>query len=69
MVRVPDQVLCELLRSPKGFIPSVLNANLTFLASFSNFENLALKRFHYLPSEVCHSLHHPSYIQLMHART
>src|SRR6266542_2217423 len=37
MDRTTSQVLCELLMSPNGFIPSVLNANLTFLGSSPNF--------------------------------
>src|SRR5437868_14173801 len=36
MDRTTGQVLCELLMSPNGFIPSVLNANLTFLGSSPN---------------------------------
>jgi hypothetical protein len=47
MVRMTGQVLCELLRSPNRFIPSVLSTNLTFLASLPNLGNLALKRLHY----------------------
>src|SRR6266540_6160371 len=34
--RTTGQVLCELLMSLNGFIPSVLNANLTFLGSSPN---------------------------------
>jgi hypothetical protein len=56
MVRVTSQVLCELLRSPNGFIPSVLSVNLMFLALSPNSGNLVLKRFHCLPSEGCRSL-------------
>jgi hypothetical protein len=56
MVRMIGQVLCELLRSPNGFSPSVFSANLMFLASSPNNGNLALKCFHYLPSKGCHSL-------------
>src|SRR6266498_1071597 len=33
MDRTTSQVLCELLMSPNGFIPSVLNVNLTFIGS------------------------------------
>uniref|UniRef100_A0A0A9AVQ2 Uncharacterized protein n=1 Tax=Arundo donax TaxID=35708 RepID=A0A0A9AVQ2_ARUDO len=33
MVRITCHVLCEVLMSRKGFIPSVLNANLIFLGS------------------------------------
>src|SRR5438876_704523 len=36
MDRTTGHVLCELLMSPNGFIPSVLNANLTFLSSSPN---------------------------------
>src|SRR6266540_5269363 len=36
MDRITGQVLCELLMSPNGFIPSLLNANLTFLGSSPN---------------------------------
>src|SRR6266508_1823769 len=36
MDRTTGQVLCELLMSPNGFIPLVLNANLTFLGSSPN---------------------------------
>ena len=57
MVRMTGHVLWELLRSPNGFIPSVLSANLTFLASSPNsFGNLASNRFHCLPSEGCRNL-------------
>jgi hypothetical protein len=56
MVRMTGQVLCELLRSPNGFILMVLSVNLTFLASSLNNGNVALKHFHYLPLEGCRSL-------------
>ena len=56
MMRMTGKVLCEQLRSPNGFIPSVLSVNLTFLVSSPNFWNLVLKRFHYLPSKGCRSL-------------
>jgi hypothetical protein len=57
MVRMTDQVLWELLRSPDGFIPSILIVNLTFLAlSPNSFRNLALKHFHCVPSDGCRSL-------------
>src|SRR5438128_5998054 len=36
MERTIGQVLCELLMSLNGFIPSVLNVNLTFLGSSPN---------------------------------
>src|SRR5437016_14547490 len=36
MDRITGQVLCELLISPNGFIPSLLNTNLTFLGSSLN---------------------------------
>src|SRR6266540_3997091 len=36
MDRTTGHVLCELLMSSNGFIPSVLNVNLTFLASSPN---------------------------------
>src|SRR5436190_20115375 len=36
MDRTTGQVLCELLISPNEFIPSVLNANITFLGSSLN---------------------------------
>ena len=56
MVRMTSQVLCVLLRSSNGFIPSGLSANLTFLTSSPNsFAYFALKLFHYLPSEGCRS--------------
>jgi hypothetical protein len=69
MVRVTGHVLCELFRSLKGFIPLVLNANLMFLASFPNSGNLASNA-----STACHwrdvaAFHHPSYVEVMHART
>src|SRR5207244_6407121 len=38
MDRITCQVLCELLISPNGFIPLVLNMNLTFLSSSLNFD-------------------------------
>jgi hypothetical protein len=53
MVRMTGQVL---LRSPNGFIPSVLSVNLTFHASLPNSGNMALKSFHCLPLEGCRSL-------------
>ena len=59
MVRMTGQVLWELLRSLNGFIPSVLGANLTFLASSPNSENLSLNLFRYLPSKGCRSLPSP----------
>src|SRR6266542_597246 len=36
MDRTTGHVLCELLMSPNGFIPLVLNVNFTFLASSPN---------------------------------
>ena len=60
MVWMTSQVLWELLRSPNGFIPSVLSANLTFLASSPNsFAYFASNLFHRLPSEGCRSLPSP----------
>ncbi len=53
------QVLYVLLRSPNGFIPSVLNANLTFLGSFANSKYSASTFFHYRASAECRIL--PSY--------
>jgi hypothetical protein len=38
MVRMTDQVLCELLRSPNRFILLVLSVNLMFLALSPNSE-------------------------------
>ena len=35
--RTTGQVLCEVLMSPNGFIPLVLNANLIFLGSTPKF--------------------------------
>ena len=48
--------LCVLLRSPNGFIPSVLKANLIFLGSFANSECSASKFFHCRASAGCRIL-------------
>jgi hypothetical protein len=50
MLRITDQVLCGFVISPKGFIPSVLKANLTFLGSLENSGWLTSKVFHYWAS-------------------
>ena len=51
--RVTCQVPWLLLCSPKGFIPSVLKANLKFLASFANSGNSLLIALHCDPSAGC----------------
>src|SRR5438128_5967467 len=56
MDRTTGQVLCELLMSPNGFIPSVLNANLTFLGSSPNLGRIVSIFLHWLPSEGCQSI-------------
>jgi hypothetical protein len=43
MVRTTGQVLHVLLRSPNGFIPSVLSVNLMFLGSLPNSGKAASK--------------------------
>ena len=53
MVRITGHVLCLLLLSANGFIPSVLRANLTFRGSLANSGWLALKSCHCLPSAGC----------------
>jgi hypothetical protein len=50
MHRVTGQVLWLLLCSPKGFMPSVLKANLKFLTSFANFGNSLSIDLHWGPS-------------------
>src|SRR6266508_1643199 len=56
MDRTTGQVLCELLMSPNGFIPSVLNANLTFLGSSPNLGLIVSIFLHWLASEGCRSI-------------
>ncbi len=53
MVSSTGQVLCELLKSPNGFIPSVLKTNLTFLGSFTISGCSASKFFHCRASAGC----------------
>src|SRR6266540_3376159 len=55
MERTTGQVLCEVLMSPNGFTPSVLNANLTFLGSSPKFEYMVPIFLHWLASEGCQS--------------
>ena len=53
MHRVTGQVLCPLLISPKGFMPSVLKPNLMFLASKAKSVNVLSIFLHYDPSAGC----------------
>lgn len=53
MVSIIGQVLCELLRSPNGFIQSVLNANLIFFESLANSGYIESKFFHCRASVGC----------------
>jgi hypothetical protein len=46
MLRMTGQELHELLRSPNGFILSILSASMMFLGLWLNFENMASKCFH-----------------------
>jgi hypothetical protein len=55
MVRITGHVLCLLLLSANGFIPSVLGANLIFLGSLAKSQWLSLKSCHYFPSAGCRS--------------
>jgi hypothetical protein len=50
IVRITGHVLCLLLLSANGFIPSVLSANLTFLGSSARSRWLSLKSCHCFPS-------------------
>src|SRR6266540_3907423 len=50
MERTTGQVLCEVLMSPNGFIPSVLNVNLTFLGSSPKFGYMVSIFLHWLAS-------------------
>jgi hypothetical protein len=51
---ITGQVLCGLLISSKGFIPSVLRSNLIFLRSLEKSNScLRSKCFHCLPSAGC----------------
>jgi hypothetical protein len=43
MIRMTGQVLCELLRSPNGFILSVLSVNLTSRASLPNSRHMGVE--------------------------
>ena len=54
-------VLCVLLLSPNGFIPSMLNANRTFLFSSPKSSWLASKVFHWRASDGCRSF--PSFFK------
>ena len=49
----PRQVLCPLLISPKGFMPSVLKLNLMFLASKAKSVYVLSIFLHYDPSAQC----------------
>jgi hypothetical protein len=51
--RVTGQVLWLVLWSPKGFIPSVLKANLRFLASSANSKNSLSIALYWDPSVGC----------------
>jgi hypothetical protein len=53
MHRVTGQMLWLLLFSPKGFMPSILNANLKFLTSSANFGNSLSIDLHWDPSARC----------------
>jgi hypothetical protein len=53
MVRITGHVLCLLLLSVNGFIPSVHSANLTFLGSSIKSRWLSLKYYHYFASAGC----------------
>jgi hypothetical protein len=55
MGRITDQVLCGFIISPKGFILSVLKANLTFLGPLENLGQLRSKVFHCRVSIGCRS--------------
>jgi hypothetical protein len=56
MVRITGHVLCLLLLSANGFIPSVLSANLTFLSSSAMSQWLSLKPCHYFSSIGCRNV-------------
>jgi hypothetical protein len=60
-LRITGQVLCGFVISPKGFIPSVLKANLTFLGSLENLGWLRSKIFHCQASAGCGSF--PSFLR------
>jgi hypothetical protein len=60
MVRITGHVLCLLLISANGFIPSVLSANLTFLGSWTKSRWLSLKSCHCFQSTGCRSF--PSFL-------
>jgi hypothetical protein len=53
IVRLIDHVLCTMLFSPNGFIPSVLKANLIFLLSTENSGYWRSKIFYWVPSVGC----------------
>src|SRR5438105_13240375 len=53
--RTTGHVLCEVLMSPNGFIPLVLNANLTFLGSSPNLGYMVSIFLHWLALEGCRS--------------
>jgi hypothetical protein len=54
--KVIGQVLWQLLYSPKGFTPSMLKPNLTFLASFANSGNVLSTLRHCNPSDGCFNI-------------
>lgn len=56
MVRSIGQVLCEMLKTPRGFTLSVLDANLIFLESLANFGYITSKFFHRRASVGCWSI-------------
>ena len=56
MHRVTGQVLCPLLISPKGFMPSVLKSNLMFLASKAKSVYVLSIFLHCDPSALCHRI-------------
>jgi hypothetical protein len=60
MVRITGHMLCLLLLSANGFIPSVLSVNLTFLGSSAKSRWLSLKSCHCFPSAGCQSF--PSFL-------
>jgi hypothetical protein len=53
ITRMTGHVLCTVLFSPNGFIPSVLKANLIFLLSAENYRYWRSKIFHWVPSVGC----------------
>src|SRR6266542_3865923 len=60
MEMITSQVLCEELKSPNGFIPSVLNVNLTFWCSLPKSRYFSSIFLHWEPSTGCRSF--PSFL-------